>query len=109
VRAFFFFFFFELPLSSTQFLVLTCWILSGQTIPPKRIYTYEQGEEELEQRVEEARTKNLYLRNTLKKLERQIGSKETLADSGMFEKHILLASYMFPNIQRLLLVAQVWP
>jgi hypothetical protein len=34
-------------------------------------------------RVEEARTKNLYLRNTLRKLEAQVGAKETLADSGL--------------------------
>ncbi len=34
-------------------------------------------------RVEEARTKNLYLRNTLRKLEAQVGAKETVADSGL--------------------------
>lgn len=33
--------------------------------------------------MEEARTKNIFLRNTLKKLEQQVGQKETLADSGL--------------------------
>jgi hypothetical protein len=49
----------------------------------QRILTFEAREEALETEVEEARTKNLYLRNTLKKLDKQAGQKETLADSGL--------------------------
>ncbi len=57
--------------------------ISPRVHPKQRILTFEAREEALETEVEEARTKNLYLRNTLKKLDKQAGQKETLADSGL--------------------------
>ena len=59
------------------------FLRTGQSIPAKRIFKFEAEEEELETRVEEVRTKNIFLRNQLKKLEKQIGQKETLADTGL--------------------------
>lgn len=56
---------------------------SGQPIPAKRIFKFETDEEELESRVEEVRTKNLFLRNQLRKVERSVGEKERLADTGL--------------------------